>query len=285
MKIGYNEPIPFQENTNIMKKVQAFLLACLIIIGTALLVSACDIHISLNDTIPVTASAASTVVGGKTDQGSAIKFNLNGVAQGYSTLTVEAAPAGADIPSWDNLPAHTVISLNGYVIQYHLHKAHLIIYPINDLEKFNEGAAQKAADLKALLQTKQTGERMPFLPLFNAAQIMHTQVKFLDFANGKGVRFLTQFDQAPLPINNHELFYTFQGLSNDGKFYLAAVLPVTHASLPADEQVNTTDMDAYMSSFRSKMNETIASLEQQPASSFIPDLGKLDAMIQSIEIK
>jgi len=125
---------------------------------------------------------------------------------------------------------------------------------------------------------------MPFLPLFNAMQVMHAQVQYMDFKNGSGVRFLTEFDQAPLPINNHELIYTFQGLTSDGKYYVAAILPVTNPGLPANEQVND-EMAAKMSDFPAYMKETVAWLEQQPAASFTPDLAALDKLIQSMEVK
>lgn len=259
--------------------------ACLLLSIIVILISACDISISLGSAQSSSVAGATATTG--TDQSGqipAIKINLNGVAQGYSTLAVEAATAGADIPNWENLPAHTVIALNGYVIQNHLHKPQLIIYPADELAKYNEGAGRQADELKALLQNQQAGERMPFLPLFNAAQLMHTQVKYLDFANGKGVRFLTQFSQAPMPINNHDLFYSFQGLSNDGKYYLAAVLPVNHPSLPVDGMVTDKEMEAYINNFPAKMNEAMITLNQQPANNFNPDLTRLDEMIQSIEI-
>jgi len=284
-KNSYNEITFDKDNHNNMRRIPFHLLACLIICATAVLASACDIQISLDDAQPSPAAATATIETEKTGQVPLIGINLNGLAQAYTTHLVEAAPAAADIPTWDILPAHTVISLNGYVIQSHMHKAQLIIYPVGELAKFNEGAGRKADELRALLQTKQTGERMPFLPLFNAAQVMRAQVKYLDFANGTGVRFLTQFDQAPIPINNRELFYSFQGLTYDGKYYLAVILPVNHPSLPADEMVNATDMDAYMQNFRTNMNAAVATLEQQPANSFTPDLARLDEMIRSIEIK
>lgn len=40
---------------------------------------------------------------------------------------------------------------------------------------------------------------MPFLPLFNAQQAMHAHVQYLDFQSGQGLRYLTQYDQAPSP--------------------------------------------------------------------------------------
>ncbi|MEO8354588.1 MAG: hypothetical protein ABI621_01610 [Chloroflexota bacterium] len=45
----------------------------------------------------------------------------------------------------------------------------------------------------------------------------HPLMQVINFQNGRGIRFLTQYAQYPAPINNHELFYHFQGLTNDGK--------------------------------------------------------------------
>ena len=125
---------------------------------------------------------------------------------------------------------------------------------------------------------------MPFLPMFNAAQVLNAQVEYLDFKNGRGVRFLTQYDQGPLPINSYELFYTFQGLTNDGQYYIAAILPVTHPDLPSTSQVSQQDTSLY-EDFPAYLDQTTDWLNQQPASAFTPDLEKLDAMLQSMEIK
>jgi hypothetical protein len=102
----------------------------------------------------------------------------------------------------------------------------------------NEGTGQIAARLQALIQAPQEMTPMPFLPLFNAAQVMHTHVQYLDFKTGQGLRYLTMFSQGIVPINNNELIYTYQGLTSDRRYYVAAVLPVTHPSPPADGNVS-----------------------------------------------
>ena len=109
---------------------------------------------------------------------------------------------------------------------------------------------------------------------------MHAQVQFLNFNHGTGVRYLTQFDQGILPINNYELIYTFQGLTSDGKYCIAAVLPVTHPDLPADAAVNSD----LANDFQSYLSQTVTMLNEQPADSFTPDLNALDALIRSLEI-
>ena len=127
---------------------------------------------------------------------------------------------------------------------------------------------------------------MPYLPLYNAAQVMHAQVQYIDFKNGVGVRYLTQFDQAILPINNHELHYTFQGLTADGKYYVAAVLPVNLPVLPEDESVDLNNPPQnFVEDFPKYLSDTVAMLNGQSPGAFTPDLSQLDAMIESIEIK
>ena len=126
---------------------------------------------------------------------------------------------------------------------------------------------------------------MPFLPLFNAAQVMHAHVQYLDFKTGQGLRYLTMFSQGIVPINNNELIYTYQGLTSDRRYYVAAVLPVTHPSLPADGNVSGKEPPEFTSDFTAYLANTAASLNTQPAESFTPNLTLLDAMMSSIEIK
>ena len=211
--------------------------------------------------------------------------NLNGLAQGLTAQVIAAVPPTTDGPYWEALPEHTRLDLTGYPIGEHLMKPQIFIYPLDELAAANQGAGQIAADLQTLLQTQQVGKNLPFLPLFNASQVMHAQVQFLDFKNGQGVRFVTQFDQAPLPINNHELIYTYQGLTSDGKYYVAALLPVNLAGLPADETITGQESPEFVSDFLKYLETTVSLIDAQPASAFTPDLSALDALVQSIEIK
>jgi hypothetical protein len=212
-----------------------------------------------------------------------VTLDLSGVAQDWNVETI-AAVSGADGPWWDALPEYRRISLEGYPVTDHLMKPQIFIFPAADLPGASEAAGKTLTVLQALLQARQPVDDMPFLPMFNAAQVMHAQVQYLDFHNGTGARFLTQYDQAPLPINNYELIYTFQGLTSDGKYYIAAILPVTHPDLPDTQQVSPQQAEE-MNDFQAYMARTVAWLEQQPAGSFTPDLSALDALVQSIEVQ
>jgi hypothetical protein len=214
----------------------------------------------------------------------AVRVDVSPVAQTITSQTVEAVLSSTNRPWWESMPQHMILSLQGYPINEHLLQPQIFVYPLADLA-MNEAAGNTAQSLQVLLQERQAGQVLPYLPLYNAAQVLHTQVKYLDFKNGQGVRFLTQYDQGPLPVNNHELLYTYQGLSSDGKYYLAAVLPVNLPGLPAGENM-TGDLPAdFTEDFPAYLADTVAMLNQQLPSAYTPDLSLLDAMIQSIEIK
>jgi hypothetical protein len=96
---------------------------------------------------------------------------------------------------------------------------------------------------------------------------------------------VTWYSQGDWPINNRELLYTYQGLTRDGKYYVAAVLPVALPGLPADAQDTDNLPSGFTTHYIQYVADTAAMIDQQPAGAFTPDLGKLDAMMQSIEIE
>ena len=214
-----------------------------------------------------------------------LSLDTGSVATGLQSETVAAVPASNDTPYWEVLPEYVRVTLEGYPISNHLMKPQIFIYPVEDLKQANEGAGTIVDSLQTLLQSPQEVANMPFLPLYNAQQVMHTHLQYLDFKNGQGLRYLTQFDQAPLPINNSELIYTYQGLTSDGKYYVAAVLPVNHPSLPADAKVTGNEPPEFTSDFPTYLANMAAALNPQAANTFTPDLTQLDAMMSSLEIE
>ena len=230
-------------------------------------------------------SPTEAVIAPTADGSLQFSMDAGSLATGTLVETVAAAPASDDLPYWEVLPEYTRVTLQGYPISSHLMQPQIFVYPVEELIKVNEGTGQIAAALQALIQAPQETASMPFLPLFNAAQVMHTHVQFLDFKTGQGLRYLTMFSQGIVPINNDELIYTYQGLTSDRRHYVAAVLPVTHPSLPADGNVTGNEPPEFTSDFTAYLANTAASINMQPAESFTPDLTLLDAMMSSIEIR
>lgn len=209
-----------------------------------------------------------------------------------SDVLGERVPA-EEFMGGDTIPAHVRFNFNGYVPGETFHEPRIYVYPVGEFEASSAGAADIIARQRQFLADRPEiapGEGfgsigIPFLPLFNAGQMMRAHVAYLDFQNGTGVRFLTQYAQAFVPINNEELFYTFQGLTDDGNFYVAAVLPVSNPILPADGlAVPGGDYEAFANTFETYIGDIEQQLDAQDPSSFTPDLLLLDAMIESLEV-
>ena len=201
-------------------------------------------------------------------------------------VIVETVPAVDSPAEWEVEPEHLRLSFSGYALPETFHEPRILVYPVSDFEAASEIAANTIAALRQLLADKPAvPEAIPFLPPWNAGPLMRTQIAYVDFQNGTGVRFLTQFGQAYQPINNYEMFYTFQGLTSAGNYYVAAILPVSHSSLPADgTEIPGGDWEAFAQNFETYASEIEQQIDAQDASSFTPDLSLLDAMIQSLEV-
>jgi hypothetical protein len=212
-----------------------------------------------------------------------ITVDLSGVAQDKTIATVAAVAGTSDSSYWMAAPEYRLVTLTGYPVAEHTFKPQIFIYPVDALKSANPAAAQIIADLQTLLSSPKEAEEMPFLPLINAKQVMHAKVQSRDFQNGTGVRFLTQIAQGPIRINNVDLIYTFQGLTSDGKYYIAAILPVTHPDLPAAQQLFSENADE-MKNYPPYVTQTATWLDQQPSGSFTPDLARLDAMLASLKV-
>lgn len=208
------------------------------------------------------------------------------VAADVLAETVPAEEASEDVP-WLPVPEHIRFSFVGYPLADTFHEPQILIYPVSEYETTNQQAAGVIADLRQLLIDKPDAPSgIPFLPLWNAGQMMRTNVVYLEFQNGTGVRFVTQYSQAPIPVNNKYAFYTYQGLTQDGSYYVSAILPVSNLILPADDsEIPGGDFGTFADNYENYINDLVQQLNQQPPSSFTPDLTLLDALIQSLRVK
>jgi hypothetical protein len=199
-----------------------------------------------------------------------------------SSVTPEMVPAQVDaaIEPWNN-PDYVQFTFNGYPLPDAFHTPRIMVYPVDDYAAINSTAGDIISELEQLLGSKPSNpESIPFLPVFNAAQFLQTQVGYLRFQNGEGVRFLTQYGQAAWPVNNDDMFYAFQGITDDGQFYISAILPVSHPSLPDPETIN---MDtAFYDNFTNYVIDVENQLNSESSESFAPTLSILDGMIETL---
>ncbi len=192
------------------------------------------------------------------------------------------------------LPSHYRFDFSSYPVANDYVEPQMWVFPVGNITDEYPAMQAELARLRTFLNQRPPelaglGENLPALPPINAAQIIRAQVAYLEFPGGKGLRYVTQHDQAFLPINNRELFYTFQGLTDDGQYYVSVRLPVTHPDLidrfdpdniPADFQaaMDANDPESYLQPIADLLNAA-------DPSDFRPDLAQLDAFIQSIRIE
>lgn len=216
------------------------------------------------------------------------------LSNGFSIESVPAVTDDGQSAPWDVAPAYQVITLPNYPIQGHFHQPKIYIYPAQEYASINEGVAHNIQILQDIISnptTQPTREMLPGVPFFNAGGIFASNIQPVTFKNGRGVRWVTEYAQYFAPINNRELFYMFQGLSNDGQTYIIAILPINHPSLPADEKIDASlpaggipfpaDPAADMTGYYDQVTNMLNASQPQ---AFTPTLIALDELIASISI-
>ena len=232
-------------------------------------------------------TAMPVTVGAATYNGVSFNYDV-AVAQQVTATTVPAQNPGPDAPYWAIVSAYDEFNFVGYPTKNTYHKPRIEVYPVEEFAALNQAAKEQIDQLKLLLgDAPGSPERIPLIPIFNAAQVFRSQVKYLNFQSGQGIRFITQYDQAIMPINNQEVFYTFQGLTSDGRYYIAAVLPVSTAALPDTAQMTQEQMQTLGTgeAFAAYLTQIVQTLNGLPATDFTPNLDQLDAMITSLRVE
>ena len=211
-----------------------------------------------------------------------------GVASAVTPEKMTAVDTNSGAP-WEIAPTHLRFTFTGYPLQGKLLGPQIYVYPADAYAQVNSNAGEQIGRLKkALAGSPVLKETLPNVPFFNATHIIAANIKLINFQNGGGVRELTQYDQYPAPINNHEFFYHFEGLTSDGQYYVIAVLPITDPVLAEDEKpespvptggvplpAGTGPNDVYYISVTQKLNAL-------SPENYTPSLNALDALIQSI---
>jgi hypothetical protein len=203
---------------------------------------------------------------------------------------------GENVAPWEVTPGHIQLKLEGYILQGKSQQPQIYVYPALEYAQMRPAAFESIHRLDNILYPPggpALNDQLPAVPFFNAAQVFASNVQLISFQNGQGVRFLTEYAQHAASANNQDLFYHFEGLTRDGKYYIIAILPITApmlaetsdggAPLPpggvpypyfADPEA---DMQLYYKSVLDLLNAS-------PSQVFTPTLDQLDQLIQSMKI-
>ena len=252
----------------------------------------------------VTATNLPTALPTPTPQFSGLEKNLGGVSMTIPTCLASDASGviipeenpGGDMPPFAFNPEYRKITLIGYPLTGKFFEPIVQVYPVARFVELVPDVSTTVNGMQQLLNNHpaniQTG--IPFLPIENAAQVFRAQVGYLNFQNGQGIGFLTEYAQYSAPVNNHDLFYTFQGLTNDGKYWISMLLPANAAYLQPAYNDNTLPAggvaapDMNSANFSNEMTAYYAAMVQKlngtPADQFTPSLSCIAQFVQSINI-
>jgi hypothetical protein len=138
---------------------------------------------------------------------------------------------------------------------------------------------------------------VPLLPLPDGYLAFRAHTAFLRFKQGSGIVFLTQGQQDEMPVNNQNLSYEFQGLTNDGRYYVTAEFPVAAPFLAYNrDQANyggsvkesscfqCPDHTRFMKEYRAYVRTISNTLEKLPSDKFQPRLKLFDDLLTSLEV-
>lgn len=133
---------------------------------------------------------------------------------------------------------------------------------------------------------------IPFMPFYDAEQRFLAKVNHLPFQSGKGIAFITQYTVEPSMINNEELRYFYEGITNDGKYYILAELPVSVSFLPSSSDGEYEGYKLCCPSNKDSINEyekyiskVAKRLEHLPQNEFEPNLDEFEKIISTLKVE
>lgn len=203
-----------------------------------------------------------------------LTIELEALSTNAECLTVvnnEAAPAGQSLTS-AKISSASILLKDFY--KENKIAAEVTAFSVSGLSSVNPEIYQHAVNLTAMINSANEGAGItaftapiPFLPYQQTTQLVQLVPMRLDPVNGSGIRFVTAYGNQGDPISNDNLFYTFQGMSHDGRSYISVTIPVNNTMINGPTDPATVDWS------------------NVPADSWQPALETLDAIVLSTQIR
>jgi hypothetical protein len=222
--------------------------------------------------------------------------SMLGAVYGHNEVAIAPDPKNP-MPPGSVTPAYTALSffIPGSQQSVDLNSAPaLLVYSVDNINalgdaNFSDALAQiKGLDLKAdsnsfagVDLTGKTG--LPYLPPQDATQVMRILPAVITNDGLSGVRYYTYFSQSINPIMDDQIWYTFQGLTADGKNYVAFSYPVLTDQLPTEVPANF-DYATFSAGYKNYLSSTFGMLQALDPDTFTPTATSLDRMMNSIKI-
>ena len=233
-----------------------------------------------------------------------VKFKFNPWA--FGKMKSEVVPAHRFVPEEkpDSVaPRHVTFT---FELRKRYNEAHVTVYPVKEFieimaadKEEQRRTRQRFDDLRRVLQNKdlRIDDEIPFIPFREGGQEILAKVKLAEFQDGKGIFFVTHWAFEAGLISNELLYYVFEGLTDDGRYYVVAEMPTYAPFLPMtsrDEFEGFTIQDLYDSyknpenkgkSHNALRSSITGRLDAMEVTDYSPSLHHLEELISSLEIK
>jgi hypothetical protein len=255
------------------------------IFATAVIISSCSPPDTPNQSAITTLTVANVTC-------NEVSFYLDpALGSGYECETVPES-SSSDIPMDVFIfPAHTELTIQNYPLTHTQFPPQVLIYPVNRFsELLPDALPRRISDLEMLISSGTWSSReLPFLPPLPMQQTFFSHETVISFNGGQGVRFITDYNESSHPISNRTIFYTFQGLTDDGVYWVAVTLPISSPILAEDVDFppspeGYTD-ESWFQNYSSYVSDVKDALEPQASGSFSPTIGILDSLVESITVR
>ena len=219
---------------------------------------------------------------------SGVSFEMKPAVFSAAAGTIAPMEEGeAGVSGWPGpAPEYYRFDFQGYPLTQPWVAPQLLVYPIQEYAAVNPPAGEIAAKLDSVLRVVEVSlDSQPYLPMWNAAQVFYARPQVINFQNGKGIRYLTCYAQSFVRIDKSCLFYTFQGLTSDNRYYISAILPVDLPALySSDANSKFNAIMADPSTYQQYVTEMAQLLASVSAADFTPDLNNLDNLVKSLTV-
>jgi hypothetical protein len=177
----------------------------------------------------------------------------------------------------------------------------LAVYLVEDPPTLNSRAREQAELIQALLEQKPAPETLRrymfesepaefpleiYPPVFEG-QWFRTRHQYLTFQAGAGIRFVAMYARATPPTTNDGLIYSVQAVSDDGKYLVSVVFPVTFGDIAESDALlaatNNLPFEQYQQNVQEYGEEVTEKMDQAAPADFTPSLDSLDQFITSLQ--
>ncbi len=204
----------------------------------------------------------------------------------------------AYIDGFGSFPEHILIQLVGYPIIREYVEPVVRLFPVGKYQLLpdphGKAAEEEINKLKTLLSQKPSlpsykttiggnAPIIPYLPGRNAGFILSAKTKYSSSSNVNGISYIPYFWQQAHQVDTDNFYYTFQGLSNDGQYYIAAEFPIALSKITLPK-VSNQQLDTNIEVAINYVTQVAQALDRASSNSYSPNLDLLDALFKSIRV-